>query len=175
MKIRPNVSRNMVLEFLEYNQDTGNFICIKDGLGRLRAGDIAGYKTSHGYIKIDRGFIEEYAHRLAWLVMHNEMPEHEIDHINMVKDDNRWRNLRLATRSENGINKPAQSDSVTGIRGVYPDRGRFIAQIRINGKGVHLGSFNCIEDAIDARNGAILALHSEFGRMQDIGDYNGEN
>lgn len=45
-----------------------------------------------------------YAHRLVWIVLVGKIPSRiDINHKNGIKDDNRQRNLELATRSENHI------------------------------------------------------------------------
>lgn len=59
-----------------------------------------------------------YVHRLVWLYMTGTWPPHDIDHVNQDKGDNRWTNLRLATRSENKANCRVQSNNKVGLRGV---------------------------------------------------------
>lgn len=54
------------------------------------------------------------ASRLAWLYMTGEWPKYEMDHINHVKDDNRWVNLRDVTPAENCANR-------TGIFAISPE------------------------------------------------------
>jgi hypothetical protein len=44
------------------------------------------------------------AHRLAFLYQEGKFPLEEVDHINHKKDDNRWSNIRHATRVENSKN-----------------------------------------------------------------------
>lgn len=67
----------------------------------------------------------------------------EIDHINRNRLDNRRRNLRYATKSENIHNARLKSNNRSGFKGVYWDQqtGRWRAQIKINGKTHTLGRF----------------------------------
>jgi hypothetical protein len=73
-----------------------------------------------------------------------------IDHINHNTLDNRRKNLRVLTHSQNLQNrKGATSLSSSGIRGVswHKREKKWRAKIRVNGIDKHLGSFNDIEDA----------------------------
>lgn len=82
------------------------------------------------------------------------------DHINRDKMDNRRRNLRVATVTENNRNQGPRSDNRSGVRGVYwhePARS-WVAEIRPGG-GLgkrYLGCFRTLEDAADARRMAEL-------------------
>ena len=66
-----------------------------------------------------------------------------IDHINGVKDDNRFLNLRLIDREGNGHNlhKP-YSNNTTGYLGVSARNGHWYAQITNKGKKHHIGYFD---------------------------------
>lgn len=71
-----------------------------------------------------------------------------VDHINHNTLDNRKSNLRIITRGENSQNrKGAQSNSKSGVRGIYKTKYSWKAQYKINGKQVHVGSFKTKEDA----------------------------
>ncbi len=81
-----------------------------------------------------------------------------VDHINHDGLDNRKAMLRLATYSENGLNRRGPSrHSKSGIRGVYWHKGNrhWRAQIRINGRAHDLGGFRDIEDARSAYENAL--------------------
>ena len=77
-----------------------------------------------------------------------------IDHINGLKDDNRIENLRCVTVSINAKNQKVNAKNNSGINGVrlYKRTGKWIAYSKSFGKYVHLGYFDSIESAIDARD-----------------------
>ena len=70
-------------------------------------------------------------------------PITEIDHINRNSLDNRISNLRVATRTEQNLNR----DCVINAKGYSWHNGKWMAQIKINGKRIHLGYFEKEEDA----------------------------
>ena len=105
------------------------------------------------------------AHRLAWFYMTGEWPK-EIDHINGSKVDNRFSNLRVASRAQNEANKRVRRDSFTGIKGVSWDdaRQKWYAYLTIDGVAKGLGRFDRLTDAIAVRQRAALARDGEFFR-----------
>lgn len=156
-------------EVLDYDPITGAFRWIRrQPAGRPSQGGIAGTLTSRGYreIFIDR---KKYrASRLAWFYMTGNWPDEEIDHKNRVKDDDRWENLRGATSSQNKANTALTSRNTSGVKGVswYRDPrwnyGSWTACIRRNGKTVHLGYFDTIEEAGTAYAKAAKEIYGEF-------------
>ena len=62
-------------------------------------------------------------------------------------------NCRWATTTEQRKNQRMSNRNKTGILGVHwlKSRKKYVAQIRINGKPIHLGSFIDMPDAIEAR------------------------
>lgn len=81
------VSAERARSLLTYNPETGEFSWIKTGA-------IAGTRNNHGYIRIQVQGRRITAHRLAWFFMTGAWPDGEIAHINGIRDDNRWANLR---------------------------------------------------------------------------------
>jgi hypothetical protein len=69
--------------------------------------------------------------RLAYFYMTGRWPE-TVDHINGVRDDDRYTNLRCATAQENGFNRRTIANR-TGFRGVYHNDGKFVARIKCEG------------------------------------------
>lgn len=88
----------------------------------------------------------------------------QVDHINLNSLDNRRENLRLCQARENLCNRRAQSNSLTGFKGVSPSRGRFQAMIQRDGRAIFLGRFDTAEEAHAAYVAAARELHGEFMR-----------
>lgn len=88
----------------------------------------------------------------------------EIDHIDGDGLNNRRSNLRVATSSQNKHNMRAHTDSRSGFKGVTWTRGKWLAQIGLNGKNRGIGYFDTPEAAHAAYCAASAKLHGEFGR-----------
>lgn len=89
-----------------------------------------------------------------------------IDHIDGDPLNNQRANLRLCTHSQNVRNqKSPHSNSKSGVKGVYWSvaRGKWQADIRVNGKTIHLGRFTELLEAAEAYNAASAKYHGEFG------------
>lgn len=91
----------------------------------------------------------------------------EVDHINGNKLDNRKCNLRLATSSQNKMNRGARIDSPTGIKGVQRSGKKFTARIRANNINYYIGSYNTIEEAAKAYKDAAAKIHGLFANQED--------
>jgi hypothetical protein len=152
---------------VSYDPETGEFRWRLSGRGRFkRSGEVAGRLNERGYIRLSVDGNECYGHRLAWLYMTGEWPENEIDHINRVRSDNRFANLRAATTSENRRNtKGIPSRRIhSRFKGVSRERGRWVAKISTDGKTVRLGLFDTEEDAAGAYRLAAERHHGEFAK-----------
>lgn len=95
-----------------------------------------------------------YAHRVIWLIQTGDWPKADIDHINGDRSDNRWANLRDASRTENAKNAFRKSSNTSGVNGVYRRKGKWRAQIRVDGRSTYLGDFDSLDDAAAARAAA---------------------
>lgn len=56
------------------------------------------------------------------------------------------------------INKEPQSNNTSGHVGVIKSRGKWVAQIKIYGQKIYLGSFDTYEEACNAREAAELEI-----------------
>lgn len=93
------------------------------------------------------------AHRVAWAIYYSEWPKHVIDHINGDPLDNSIGNLRDVTPQQNQKNCFRRVDNKSGVTGVSraPRNRGWVAKIRVDGRQVHLGTFDTIEEAASAR------------------------
>lgn len=143
---------SVVLELMSYDAESGVFVWKKSRRG-VQVGIPLGTCNGHGYLRITVLGQSYYAHRLAWFYVHGEWPEHEIDHINGIKDDNRISNLRKATPQENQRYRfNAQRNSKTGVIGVSWHDKANKWQAHFDGK--YLGVFQSIDDASQAYKSA---------------------
>lgn len=124
-----------------------------DGQGYLR-----GSISYHGKATFYR------QHRVIWKLMTGEDPVEEIDHKDLDRSNNRWSNLREATRSENFYNKPRRRDNQSGFKGVSPHRDGYTATIRVRGRRHYLGRFSSAEEAHKAYTRAAEHLHGKYSR-----------
>lgn len=134
-------------EYLHYlfEYRDGQFIWKINTSRNKMVGNIAGTKKQNGYISIQINKKQYLAHRLIYLY-HNGYLDKDlvIDHINMIKDDNRIENLRLVTHQENRFNTKAIGYTFD------TQKGKFKANITTGNKLKHLGYFDNKEDARNA-------------------------
>lgn len=161
------LTQSRLKELFHYDPDTGVFTRLVRTANSTKIGEVAG-SEDNGYIRMRVDHTSYKAHRLAWLYMFDSFPDHEIDHISGVRNDNRIKNLRSATDQENSKNQKRRYDNKTGTTGVYhtPSRDRWCAQIGLNGKHKHLGRFKTKSEAINARKRAEIkyGYHENHGR-----------
>lgn len=145
---RPPLTQERLKELLHYEPETGHFTR-RVSSGGASVGSRAGSPTALGYLLIGVGGGREYAHRLAFLYVTGEFPAADVDHINRSPGDNRWSNLRLASRSENNLNSRVSARNTSGHRGVQwfaRDR-KWRAYGKLNGFAKHLGYFDDLAEA----------------------------
>lgn len=166
MKVAPLNDRcivQRVQEVLDYYPETGQFVWHSPPHNHPRLmGQLAGGKSS-GYtmIKIDG---QKYkAHRLAWLVMTGEWPDHRIDHINGDTHDNAWSNLRACDQTQNNANRKKNTGKALP-KGVRQVGSRFQARLRSGGQLFSLGSFSTAEAAHAAYMAKAREVFGGFAR-----------
>lgn len=143
-------TKDRLREVFDYDSKTGNLI--RKSKTSKKSRKIAG-RITHGYRQVMVDGKNYQAHILVWIYMTGVYPEPELDHINRIKDDNRFCNLREVTRSVNMRNTENPKTNKSGIKGVRwkPQRKRWIAEVKINGVQVQIGSFKEFDEAACAR------------------------
>jgi hypothetical protein len=117
------------------------------------AGTIAGVANDR-YMVITINYRRYLAHHLAWLYAYGKLPN-GIDHKDRNRFNNSIDNLRLATQSQNSMNREP------GLG--WEKHGRkYRARIKLDGQHIELGSFDTVEDAQKA--------HLE-GRQKYFGEF----
>lgn len=160
------LTQQQVKDLFIYDYETGVFTNIKNRANnKVKANSVATVVGSDGYLYLSVNYKKYSAHRVAWLYMYGELLKY-IDHINGIVDDNRICNLREATNQQNAFNSKIQSNNTSGYKGVSWDNllNNWRARASLNGKTIHLGSYENILDAARAYNEFSIANHGEFYR-----------
>lgn len=126
---------------------------------RACAMDTKGY----GVVAINGKLVR--AHRLDYFLIHGEWPKVSIDHINGNKADNRWANLRHATRCENQRNQKRPKTNTSGHKGVVFDKKNktWYFQMRMDGGSRFTKTgFKTKEEAVKACHLKRKELHKDF-------------
>ncbi len=161
---RADLTADRLKELLSYDPDTGRFTWLANrGRQACKGREVKGTLDGFGYLMIRVDYVIYKVHRLAWLYMTGKWPTQDVDHVNHLRDDNRWANLREATARQNRWNT-LQVTGRLGFRGVRLSRsGKFAAVIGIGGgRRKHLGVFPTAEKAHAAYVSAAKAAHGDF-------------
>lgn len=153
------------LNVLSYDPDSGLFTW-KVSRGTVKAGSVCTTKHHDGYLVTMIGKKNYGLHRLAFLFMGVDLPSC-VDHINGIRSDNRWINLRPVTPAENARNRRLYSNSSSGILGVtWIKSHRWQVYGHLDGRAIYLGGFSSLLDAASARKSFELrnAYHVNHGR-----------
>ena len=111
------------------------------------------------------------AHRFAYAWAYGGIPEGmQVDHRCHNRRCVRPDHLRLVTHAQNGQNRRgAQSNSGTGVRGVYwyESCRKYQARVGLNGKRYNAGLFDTLEEA----EAAVIAKRKELFTHDDYADW----
>ena len=159
-----SLSQSELKSVVSYEPETGNFYWIISKQG-VTIGQIAGSSLKAGYRRIlINGYLYQTSH-LAFLYMTGSLPspDREVDHIDRNPANDSWNNLRLVDRFQNRWNRSIHKNNTSGVKGVRQiHNGKWKAYIRANGKAVHLGYFNTIEEAAIIRREAEQKYYGKY-------------
>ena len=157
-------------QVLHYEPGAGVFTwLLRDNarFDKVLVGTQAGSVSKKGYRQIKIDGVLHRSGRLAWLYMTGVWPVAQVDHSNLLRDDDRWDNLRDATQPQQSANQGRRADNTSGFKGVSwaIATSRWKAQVSINGKRVYLGCFDTPEMAYAAYCAAVAKHFGQYARV----------
>lgn len=148
------IETSRVRELFSYSEETGLFVRRVSVARRkeARVGHVLSGVQSNGYMRVMVDGESVLVHRLVFIYMGVSLTG-QVDHINHIRTDNRWENLRQVSHAENGRNAKKPITNKSGTVGVCWDTNnrKWYVQIKYNGQNHFLGRFSSIEDAKEAR------------------------
>ncbi len=153
-----------LLRLVNYDPTTGILTRKVRTSNRVKIGDQVGFPGANGYLQANIGGVRAYVHQFVWFYVHGVWPDHDIDHWDTDKLNNRILNLRRTTESQNLANIGAHKDNSSGFKGVHAKRNKWCAQIMCQGKRSTLGVFDSPQAAHAAYVEAATKLFGEFAR-----------
>lgn len=141
-------------ELLHYDKDTGIFTNkITRGPNALVGQQAGCIDIITGYRSIIVDSIKYRANRLAWFYVEGYWPEHDIDHKDRNRHNNRWMNLRHISRQCNIRNMKIKVNNTSGVTGVFwrKTNRKWASFITVSYKKLHLGTYENKLDAVSAR------------------------
>ena len=136
---------------------------------RIHIDDKAGTLNNTGYYSIGINGKIYRNHRLIFLYHYGYLPK-QLDHIDRNKLNNKIENLREATQSQNMMNRKSFKNTSSQYKGVTWDRKnqKWLSQIKINKKLIHLGRFKFETDAAKAYNIKSIELFGEYAKLNEV-------
>ena len=149
------LTQTKLKEALIYDKNTGVWTWRADRRSNINArkNERAGNVTRSGYREINIYGKKYQSSRLAFFYCCGYFPENDVDHINRVRDDDRWNNMREVSRSCNVRNTGNRSSNSSGVKGIgwsHKTR-KWVAYIMVYGKQTYLGCYRDFGNAVLAR------------------------
>ena len=165
------ITRRELKKWVRYDPSTGEMHRVRKVVsktGRFMTIDklITG-TNNRGYLWVKLFEYMYLVHRLAFLYVTGKHPQGEVDHINGIRLDNRWENLRDCDSAAQSRNQGVRSDSTSGVRGVtYSKNARkWVVRISQDGNRMSLGNFKSFKEAVSVRR----AAETQFGYHENHG------
>src|SRR6266704_1013609 len=150
------ITHAQLLELLRYEPETGQFIWLTGKNAWKPAGKLLParkFTTRSGmslpYWTVGILGKTYFRAKLAWFYVTGEWPAMEVDHRDTDSINDRWDNLREATRQQNNANRRTFKNNKTGHKGVHyrDDIKKYRAMISVGGRNRSLGHFEKFEEA----------------------------
>lgn len=179
MAAKPLPSPEVLRQLLNYDPETGKLFWKERTVGlfpdeRCHLAWNARYARKEAFTAVIGGykrgriFHGNYsAHRVIWAMNYGYWPTQQIDHIDLVRTNNRLTNLREVTVNQNRQNRRALSNNKCGLKGVSWDasKNKWRAYIQCDGKPMAIGTFDTKEEAYSAYCIEAERQHGQFARV----------
>ncbi len=140
--------------------------------GRFAFKEAMTAKCGNGYLTGAVDGVVYMAHRVAWAIQTGTHPDGEIDHINHIRHDNKFGNLRIVSGSDNCMNRTKATNNTSGVTGVTWEAGKakWVAYIKKKGASKKLGTFSSFSAAVAARKEAekMYGFHVNHGSEKPL-------
>ena len=168
---RDDLSPEFLRLIFSYDPETGLLHWKKrtdiSSRGDRKAGKLAGTSCDKdGYLVVQIRRKRYGCHRIIVAIVTGKWPEHDVDHKNGNRTDNRWSNIRQATRQQNLRNMKLRYTNKSGYKWVSWSKvmNKWVAQIRDGKTNLNLGFFDDPAEAHEAAKAAAIVIHGEFAR-----------
>lgn len=134
MSLSPKIRKvEEYLSRIHYSPDDGTLIW----LSGPRSGKECGWVDQHGYRLVRLGEHLVRCHHLVWFIETGVWPSYEVDHVDNKPGNNRFENLRLANRNQQGSNQKLQKRRKGKWKGVHiSSSGKHYVKIKHEGKSI---------------------------------------
>lgn len=139
-----------------YNPDTG---IVSNAKGKA----LGNFTRKYGRIIVNGKAV--LIHRYIFFLVEGVWPTEQIDHKDLDTHNNKWANLRKCSRQQNMCNRSSYKNSQSGYKGVFWDRGKYIASIQVDGKRIYLGRDSSPEVCAEMYDRAAIRFHGEFANL----------
>jgi hypothetical protein len=139
----------------------------KKSAGCMKKGSEVGTVTERGYVKTLIGRKPFLVHRIIFMMHKGYLPKC-LDHIDGNPSNNRIENLRVATLSQNNLNRGKHKRNTSGYKGVtwVATVGKYSARIAIGKQRFFLGYFDEAKKAHEAYCKFAEKTQSQYIRTQ---------
>jgi hypothetical protein len=147
------INTKAIRKYLKYDPKSASGLTwLVNRTGGIKAGDRAGRLNRNGYWQVHVLGKSLLCHRVIWALKYGLRTSQFVDHKDGDRSNNRIRNLRIATASQNHQNLKVAKNNTTGVTGVYATKatGRYFAYRKVRGIQYRLGTFSTIAEASSA-------------------------
>ena len=157
------MNKTKALEWFEYRD--GDLYWRKSPNKKVKEGSLVKINPKNEYTQVTLHGEKWSVHRLIYLIHYGEFYGN-LDHIDGNSRNNKIGNLRMASYSENNINRKTPKSNTSGFKGVYfcKQTSKWRSSISSNGNRLRLGRFDNLEDAVNAYEKAAEKVHGNFRR-----------